>query len=110
MKTFFHPGHELEFIAGSAVVSGDLITAGSLVGVAAGSYASGETGVMEISGVHKLLKVTSQVWTQGQPVYRVPGGNTVSNISTSNLFMGYAAQAALSSDVVGQVLLARPGS
>lgn len=110
MKTYFHPGNEIEFIAGSAVKSGDLITAGSLVGVAAADYATNETGVMEVTGVHKLLKVTNQVWTQGQPVYRVPATNTVSNVSTSNVFMGYAAQAALSTDVVGQVMLARPGS
>lgn len=110
MKTSYQPGHEIDFVAGGAIESGDLITAGSLVGVSVGKYETGEVGVFEISGVHKLLKVASQVWTQGQPVYRVPGGNTVSNISAANVFMGYAAQAALAPDTHGLVLLARPGS
>lgn len=110
MKTFYAPGHDIDFVAGGTIASGDIVVAGSLVGVSAKSYATGEAGVFEISGIHKLLKVTAQVWTQGQPVYKTAGANTVSNVATANTFMGYAASAALGPDVYGLVLLARPGS
>ena len=110
MKTSFAPGHEIDFVAGATIASGDMVVAGSLVGVAANNYVSGDVGVMEIVGIHKLVKVASQVWTQGQPVYKSAAAQTVSNISTANTFIGYAAAAALSADVYGLVLLARPGS
>lgn len=110
MKTSFAPGHELDFIAGATIASGDMVVAGSIVGISAKNYVNGEAGVMEIVGIHKLTKVAAQVWTQGQPVYKSAAAQTVSNVSTSNTFMGYAAYAAAGSDPYAYVLLARPGS
>lgn len=110
MKTSVQPGNEMNFLAAAAIASGDIVVAGVLVGISASEYVSGQVGVAELVGVHRLTKVASQVWLQGEPVYKSLAANTVSNIATSNTFMGYAFSGALSADATGLVLLSRPGS
>ena len=109
MKTFFQPGHEIDFVVGgSAVVSGQVIVQGSLVGVAAASYAPGTTGVMEITGVHILPKTPGQVITAGAPLYYAAGTVGTTNTGT---FIGYAAYAEpVGASTTVKVLLARPGA
>lgn len=109
MKTYFQPGHEIDIVASAPIKSGDIVVAGTLVGIAAKDLATGEVGVMEITGVHKLKKlVADAAWTQGAPVY-TGAGNTATT-TAGGTFMGYAAYAAADADLYGYVLLARAGS
>lgn len=51
--------------SGSAVSSGDVVTVGDLLGVAAVDIANGETGTVHISGVFEVACNSADVITQG---------------------------------------------
>lgn len=110
MKTFVQPGKDLNFVAAAAVGSGEVVIAGSLVGVSTGKYAIGETGVFEIEGVHKLPKASATVLAQGDKVYYIAATKLVSEVATGNTFIGYVAKAPAANATAVEVLLARPGS
>lgn len=108
-KTFFQPGNEIDFVVGNtAVKSGDIIVAGLLVGIAANDYLPGETGVMEVTGVHTLRKAAGQAVTQGQAIYTGGAGGTVTTTAGGS-FVGIAAYAAIGAEATVKVLLTRPG-
>lgn len=110
MKNNFAPGKEIEFVVSGTVPSGSLVQAGSLVGVTAADYTNGQVGVMEIEGAFILTKAAGVAWTLGMPLYKTAATQVVTTVSASNVFLGYAYEAADSAAVVGKVLLARPGS
>lgn len=54
--------------AGSAIASGDVVAVGAQIGIAADAIANGETGVLLMSGVFTVPKVTGAVIAQGEEV------------------------------------------
>ena len=111
MRTFVQPGNDLNFVAAADVASGEVVVAGSLVGISTGAYKSGETGVFEVTGVHKVAKASATTFTQGAKVYYLTATKLATDLSNSgaNPFLGYAAKAPAANATVVEVLLARPG-
>lgn len=105
MKNFVEHGKTINVVAGADIVSGDIVTVGATAGIAAGSYASGETAVLNLEGVYSVPKVASGAITQGAKLYIIAGqaGTTVG----SNVFLGYAHTAAADGAGNVNVLLAR---
>lgn len=59
-------GEVIQYTAGSAVTSDDVLVIGSILGVALANIANGETGSVAIKGVFRLPKVSGAVIAQGE--------------------------------------------
>ena len=74
MQNFINSGKTLVYTAPSNVVGGDLVTVGSIVGVAVSDIPSGEEGILETEGVFELPPAESAAIAQGVVVYATPQG------------------------------------
>lgn len=106
MKNFKQHGDMITIIAESAIVSGDLVRSGSLLGVAATSGAIGEEVELKTTGVFDLPKTSAQAWTVGQPIYAIAASNLLTNVpGTGNYLVGVATQVAANPSPTGSVRL-----
>lgn len=105
MQNFVKPGHVMTVTLAAAALSGDLIVAGSMFGVAATSGAQGTDIEVALGGVYNLPKAAAQAWTQGVPVYWDATNKVATTTSASNTKIGVAGLAALSADTFGLVRL-----
>jgi predicted RecA/RadA family phage recombinase len=113
-KNFIQPGQTVGFTnGGSAVVSGQVIVKGALVGVSQTDVAASGLGVMAIEGVYAIPK-KAEALTQGTKVYWDAAGNPVvgsagSGAATATVssytYAGVAVADALSGDATVQVKL-----
>ncbi len=102
MKSYIQPGHVFDFIAAGDVASGDVISSGGLIGIAAIDGVSGDTIPCNRVGVYSLTKDTPLAIAQGDRVYW--SGTEVTK-TTSDTPLGVAFNAAGSSDTTVAVLL-----
>lgn len=103
MRNFIEVGDVITIPAPvGGVVSGQLVVAGSLLGVAETTAAVGVPVAIKVGGVFELPKVSAQAWTLGQPVYT--DGTLVTNAATGSV-IGYATEAAANPSSVGRVHL-----
>jgi predicted RecA/RadA family phage recombinase len=65
---FVQNGETMQFTAGAAYSSGDVVVIGNQIGVAMSDVASGDAGVAALTGVWSLPKVSGAVITAGQKV------------------------------------------
>lgn len=105
MKNYVQAGDTLTLVAAYAVLSGAGHLAGSIFGVAAGTYAQGAPGEFKRTGVFELPKVAAQAWTQGVKVYWDDTAKLVTTVSGGNTPIGAAALAAANPSSIGTVLL-----
>jgi hypothetical protein len=56
MRNFRYVGNAVYFTAGADIASGEGVLIGSLFGVAAASYAAGDEGVLNVTGIYELPK------------------------------------------------------
>lgn len=109
-NTYKQPGNIIAFVAGSTIVSGQLVAVGDRVGVAAVDIASGATGSVHVDGVHEVAKASPLAITQGATLYfdATEGELTTSTDGAGSLVnaaAGYAFAAAGSSDTTVLVKL-----
>lgn len=62
-------GETVQYAHTAAVVRGQGIPIGAMIGVAADDYAANAVGVYYINGVHELLAVNSTTYTVGRAVH-----------------------------------------
>jgi len=105
MKNYIQPGEHITLPAPSAVVSGQLLAVGALVGVVQTTVASGVPVVLVRRGVFSLPKATGQAWTAGAKVYLVAADGNLTTTATGNTLVGVAVEPAANGDTVGAVLL-----
>lgn len=106
MKNFVEKGETIVVLAAAAAyASGDIVTVGATAGIAAGKTEIGDDVVVNMCGVYAVPKVASGAIAQGAKVYVISGqaGTTVG----SNVFLGYAWEAAADGAGTVNVLLAR---
>lgn len=95
MKNFVQNGDIIHVvISGSAVVSGQVLKIGNVIGVATKDGAIGDTVAFSVSGVYSLVKVTTDVVTQGALMYWDDTAKKVTITATSNTLVGPAWEAA----------------
>ena len=75
-KNYINDGNTIEFVAGADITSGKGIVIGTLVAVALGDVAEGDTGVGLTSGVFELPKASGEI-TQGAVVNIKPGTGVI---------------------------------
>ena len=64
---FVQPGDTLTIPAPADVLSGGVVIAGTIVGIAAGDADSGDTVDVHVTGVFTLPKVGADAFTLGEP-------------------------------------------
>jgi len=100
----------MQYTAGGTIASGAPILIGDLLGVALGSAASGEVISVALEGVYTLAKKThasTEPIAKGAKVYWEVASSkiTYTDNSAANKHVGYAFEAALSTDATVQVRL-----
>lgn len=65
---YLQAGDVVDYTAGAAISSGDVVEMGNLIGVAITDIANGDTGAVKISGVFELPKVSAAVIGAGETV------------------------------------------
>ncbi|GLK84665.1 DUF2190 family protein [Ancylobacter defluvii] len=93
MKNYVQRGETLTFPAPAAVVSGEIVIAGSIIGVAAGGAASGADVDVDVTGVFTLPKVAALAVTLGATVYWDAANKLVTTTASGNTKLGYAVAA-----------------
>ncbi len=103
MKNYIQPGNTIDWtVTGAAVVSGQTIVIGTIVGVAVTDGAVGETIAVTVEGVFLIPKATAAIglgvavyWdADGDPVGGTAGSGAATATDTANTLMGKAIEAA----------------
>lgn len=95
MKNFIQPGDNLTIPAPYAVLAGGVVIVAAIIGIAAGSAASGAPVDVATSGVFELPKVGADAFTLGAAVYWDAAAKLATTTSTGgNVKIGVAVAAA----------------
>lgn len=94
MNNHVQPGLILTIPAPSAVLSGQLIVVGQIVGVAAGNAASGDPLDLAVEGVFRLPKVAALAIAIGDLVYQDSETGLINKTASGNRKVGYATAVA----------------
>lgn len=94
MKNFVQHGVNLTLPAPADVLSGDVVIVGSLLGIAAGTAASGADLDIVTEGVFSLPKVSALAIAIGDTVYWDSTAKLVTKTSSGNTKLGVAVTAA----------------
>lgn len=89
-RNFVQPGDMLTIPAPVTVASGDVVVAGSIVGIAAGDAASGAAVDVHTGGVWTLPKVSAIQINLGDIVYFDASTKLVNKTSSGNTKIGVA--------------------
>lgn len=87
-------GGVIDYVAGSAVTSGQVLLIGVRVGVALAAIASGATGAVRMLGIFTIAKLSSDVVTVGAALYWDNTNSRMTLTSAGNTLAGFATAAA----------------
>lgn len=93
MKNFVQRGDTLTFPAPAAVLSGGVVAAGAIIGVANGDAAIGDPVDVDVTGVFDLPKVAALAISLGDVVYWDAATKLVTKTASGNAKLGVAASA-----------------
>lgn len=108
MKNFLAKGETIAVATPSGgYASGQPVVVGDTVGVSSGKYAEGETAIINMCGVYTLPKVAAGAIAVGKKCYLVVADGNITGTASTNVFVGYAYEAAADTTTTINVLLAR---
>ncbi|SHN42251.1 DUF2190 family protein [Chitinophaga sp. CF418] len=103
---FRHSSRSIQIVATANVTGGSLQIIGGLVGVAESSVLATELYTLALEGAFTgLPKKTGEAWAVGDMVYFDDATDSLTKTASTNVWVGYAAEAAALADSVGCVLL-----
>lgn len=105
MKNFVQEGDVLHVTLSGTVASGDVVKAGSVIGVATTSGVSGDVIAVAVEGVFNVAKKSTDTPSQGAALYWDDTNKEMTTTSTSNTLAGYAWEAAGNGDTKVKVRL-----
>lgn len=105
MKNYIQPGHVLTIPAAAVTASGEVVVAGSIVGIAAGSAAIGADLDICLGGVYELPKVDALAIAAGDKVYFDAVTKLVNKTAAGNTLLGVAVAAAANPSATARVRL-----
>lgn len=107
MKNYIQPGNTITVPApAGGVVSGAPVVIGSLRGFAAATALATVDVAISRVGVFECVKEAGAAWAVGDKLYLKADGSGFNKTSLANTLFGFAAAAAESAAVVGQICLA----
>lgn len=106
MNTLISEGRRLPYTNATSVTisAGAVVAVGDIVGIAVADIAAGDTGVLELQGVHQLAKASGAI-VQGEQLYWDASPGNLTTASTGNTKAGVAWAAATTAATTAQVLL-----
>lgn len=93
-KNFIQPGDTLTIPAPSAVLSGGVVIAGDIKGIAQGDAATGSPVNVVTVGVWRLPKVGANSFGLGARVYHASASGLATTTASGNTLLGVAVEAA----------------
>lgn len=103
---YVQPGRVLDYAnGGTARASGDVVVAGTLVGVCLAAIAANTTGSVQVCGVFTLAKLSTDTPAQGALVYWDAANSRITTTAGANTLAGKAFAAAGSGETTCLVLL-----
>lgn len=105
MVNFIQKGETVTLAAPYAVASGEGAQVGALFGVAANTYALSEVGEFVLCGVFDLAKSTGVNWVVGAKLYWDNTAKSVTNVVSTNAFIGHALSVVINGDTVCRIHL-----
>lgn len=87
-------GDVIDYVAGSAVTSGQVLLIGTRIGVALAAIASGATGAVRMLGIFTIAKLSTDVVAAGALLYWDNANSRLTVTSAGNTLAGYATAAA----------------
>lgn len=87
-------GEVIDYVAGSAISSGQILLIGLRIGVALTSIANGATGAAQVKGIFTIAKLSTDVVAQGELLYWDNTNSRLTTTSAGNTLAGYATKAA----------------
>ncbi|CAM3933800.1 DUF2190 family protein [Paracoccus yeei] len=96
-RNHVQPGLVLSIPAPAAVLSGGVVVAGNLVGIAQGDAAAGETVDVALTGVWEIPKTAADSFAVGDRVFWNASTGLATSTVGSNARVGTAAEAAAAS-------------
>lgn len=87
-------GEVVDYVAGSAISSGQVVLMGMRIGVALAAIASGASGAVRVKGIFTIAKLSTDVVTQGALLYWDNTNFRLTLTSAGNTLAGYATKAA----------------
>ncbi len=114
--TFIQDGRSIDFTPSSAVVAGQVVVQGSLIGVSRDPVVAGALGSLAVRGVFDVVKANEQqtlgaalYWdADGNPYGGTAGSGCLTTTSTGNTFVGFGMAAAAATDATVRVLWTGP--
>lgn len=104
MTNFVEEGCVLDYTAGGAITSGQVVIDGQFIGIASKSGVSGDVIAVNLKGVYTLAKDTSTAITKGDKLFWSVADSEITKVATDKP-IGIAWTAAGSSDTSVQVKL-----
>ncbi|MDP3409027.1 DUF2190 family protein [Bosea sp. (in: a-proteobacteria)] len=108
MKNYVQAGKNLTLPAPANVLSGDVVIIGSILGIAAGTAASGSDLDLVTEGVFKLPKVSALAIAIGDAVYWDSTNKLVTKTASGNTKLGVAVSVAANPSGTVNVKLGLP--
>lgn len=107
MKNFVQPGGVVTVTAPRAIVAGEIVVVGLLVGVAVNDADNGASVEIATEGVFDVAKTSAQAWaTVGLAIYVVPGtGLATTAVTAGNVLIGTNLATAANPSGSGRVRL-----
>lgn len=103
---YISAGNTVDYTAGgSAIASGQVVPLTDRVGIAKDAIAANTAGVLHVTGVWQVVKLSTDVVTQGQLLYWDNGNTRFTTTVGSNLLAGWAVAAASGSTTVCYIKL-----
>lgn len=87
-------GEVVDYVAGSAISSGQVVLMGVRIGVALAAIASGASGAVRVKGIFTIAKLSTDVVAQGALLYWDNTNFRLTLTSAGNTLAGYATKAA----------------
>lgn len=87
-------GDVIDYVAGSAITSGQVLLIGTRIGVALAAIASGATGAVRMLGIFTIAKLSTDVVAVGALLYWDNTNSRLTTTASGNTLAGYATAAA----------------
>lgn len=94
MKNWIQTGEFMDYTAGTAITSGEVVLVGSKIGIAATDIAQGAKGSLAMDGVFSVAKLNTDVVAQGAALYWDNTNKRMTTTAINNTYAGYAVEAA----------------
>lgn len=105
MKNYIQGLDVLDVIAPYAVLSGEGLQIGAIVGIAFADAASAAAVRISVRGVYRAKKLSAQAWAVGDKVYWDNAAKLFTTVLTANTLVGVATAVAVNPSAVGNVRL-----